>query len=144
MIAGERTLHLAWYGGKLPYQVQVSQIERKKVWWDEKDIDKTEITLKKQIITAGRYQVMVTDAHGKTVIGEFTAITDTLSLFQHPDAQAIEQSKLSVLSKKILLAAWLATQGTWYFEAYQRIASITGYYPAQLVKQGLERGKHPK
>ena len=65
----------------------------------------------------------------------------------HPssnDAQAIEQSKLSVLSKKTLLAAWLATQGTWYFEAYQRIASITGYYPAQLVKQGLERGKHPK
>ena len=41
LIAGERTLHLAWYGGKLPYQVQVSQMEAAKVWWDEKDIDKT-------------------------------------------------------------------------------------------------------
>jgi hypothetical protein len=143
LITGERTLHLAWYGGKPPYQVQVSHKGAKKVLWDEKNIDKPEITLKKQLITAGHYQVMVIDARGKTVIGEFTAVTNAPPLFQHSEVQAIEQSNLSALSKKTLLAAWLAKQGAWYFEAYQRVASITGYYPAQWLKQGLERGKRP-
>ncbi|MDM8559286.1 hypothetical protein [Candidatus Parabeggiatoa sp. HSG14] len=143
LIARERALHLAWHGGKSPYQIQVSQKGTKKVLWDEKNIKQSEITLKKQLITAGRYQVIVNDARGKTVIGEFTAVTDIPSLFQHPETQIIEQSNLSALSKKTLLAAWLAKQGGWHFEAYQKIAMIAGYYPAQLVKQGLERGKRP-
>ncbi|RKZ77473.1 MAG: hypothetical protein DRR19_27930 [Candidatus Parabeggiatoa sp. nov. 1] len=144
LIAGERALHLAWYGGKPRYQVQVSQIGTEHVLWDQKEIATAEITLNKQLITAGHYQVVVTDARGKTVIGEFTAVTDTPPLFQYPEAQAIEQSNLTALSKKTLQAAWLAKQGGWYFEGYQRVASITGYYPARLVKQGLERGKRPK
>ena len=143
LIAGDRELHLAWYGGKSPYQIKVSQIGAEKILWDEKNIDKAEITLKKQRITAGRYQVVVSDARGKTQIGKFTAVTDTPLLFQHAEAQAIEQSNLPHLSKKTLLAAWLAKKGGWYFEAYQRIVKITGYYPAQLLKQGLEQGKRP-
>lgn len=143
LIAGERRLHLAWYGGKPPYRVQVSKIGAK-TWWNENNIVNTKITLKKQFITAGCYKVVVSDAQGKKVIGKFTAVTDVPPLFQHPEAQAIERSNLSALSKKTLLAAWLAKQGGWYFEAYQRIALITEYYPARLVKQGLERGKRPK
>jgi hypothetical protein len=143
LIAGERTLHLAWYGGKPPYQVQVSK--GTKTLWNEKNISNTEITLKQQFITTGTYQVIVSDAQGKKLIGKFTAISDAQSLFQDPEAQAIQRSNLSVLSKQTLLAAWLAKQGGWYFEAYQRIASISSeYYPARLVKQGLERGRRPK
>ena len=142
LIAGERTLHLAWYGGKPPYRVQVSKGTT--TLWNEKNISNIEITLKQQFITAGTYQVVVSDAQGKKVIGKFTAVSDAQSLFQHPEAQAIKQSNFSALSKQTLLAAWLAKQGGWYFEAYQRIASITEYYPARLVKQGLERGKRPK
>jgi hypothetical protein len=143
LIAGDRELHLAWYGGKSPYQVRVSQIGAEKVLWNEKNIAKSEITLKKQRVTAERYQVVLSDARGKTLIGKFTAVTNTPHLFQHPEAQAIEQSNLPHLSKKTLLATWLAKKCGWYFEAYQRIAKITGYYPAQLLKQGLERGKRP-
>lgn len=143
LIAGERELHLTWYGGKAPYRVQVSKKGTNKVWWNKSNLDNTEIILKKQLMTSGRYQVVISDAQGKTVIGEFTIVTDALSLLQNSEAQAIEQSNLPDLSKKTLLVAWLAKQGGWYFEAYQRIASITGYYPAQLVKQGLERGKRP-
>jgi len=141
LTAGDRELHLTWYGGKSPYQVEVSHIGA--VLWNEKNIAKTGITLKKQRVTAGRYQVIVSDAQGKTVIGEFTAVTDTPPLFQDSKAQAIEQSNLPHLSKKTLLMTLLAKQGGWYFEAYQRIAAITGYYPAQLLKQGLEQGKRP-
>jgi hypothetical protein len=143
LITGDRELHLTWYGGKSPYQVEVSQIGAEKVLWDEKNIAKAEITLKKQRVTAGRYQVIVSDARGKTVIGEFTAVTDTSPLFQDSKAQAIEQSNLPHLSKTTLLTTLLAKQGGWYFEAYQRVAKITGYYPAQLLKQGLEMGKRP-
>lgn len=143
LIAGDRELHLAWYGGEPFYQVQVFSKGTEKVLWDEKNIAKAEITLKKQRITVGSYQVVIRDARGKTIIGEFTALTDAPSLLQDSEAQAIEQSNLPVLSKKTLLATWLAKQGAWYFEAYQRVASITGYYPAQLLKQGLERGKRP-
>ncbi|MCK5523101.1 MAG: hypothetical protein KAI83_08205 [Thiomargarita sp.] len=140
LIAGNRELHLAWYGGKSPYQIQVSQIGAKKMLWDEKS-DTAEITFKKQLLTKGRYQVIVTDAQGDKVVAEFTAVTD--APLQDSEAQAIEQSNLPALSKKTLLAVLLAKQGGWYFEAYQRVASITEYYPAQLVKQGLERGKRP-
>ncbi len=144
LIASDRELHLAWYGGKPPYQVQVSQIGAKTALWNEKNIAKSEITLKKQRITAGSYQVVISDARGgDPVIGEFTALTNTPPLFQDSETQAIEQSHLPALSKKTLQAAWLAKQGGWYFEAYQRIAKITGYYPARLLKQGLERGKRP-
>lgn len=139
LTAGVQELHLAWYGGKSPYQIQVSQIGVEKVLWNEKNMTKTEITLKKQRIIAGRYQVVVRDEQGKTITSEFTAITDAPPLFQNSKAQVIKQSKLPHLSKTTLLAAWLAKQGGWYFEAYQRVAKITGYYPAQLVKQGLER-----
>ncbi|MDM8560960.1 CHAT domain-containing protein [Candidatus Parabeggiatoa sp. HSG14] len=49
-------------------------------------------------------------------------------------------------SKKTLLAAWLTNQEkwAWRFEAYQWVTKITRYYPAQLVKQGIERGRHLK
>ncbi len=142
LIAGDRELHLAWYGGKSPYQIQVYQIGTKKVLWDEKESTTIEITFKKQQLKLGNYQVVVTDAQGKDVVAEFTALTDAPS--QDSEAQAIEQSNLPALSKKTLLAALLAKQGGWYFEAYQRVASITGYYPAQLVKQGLEMGERPE
>ena len=56
LIAGERELHLAWYGGEPFYQVQVFSKGTEKVLWDEKNIAKAEITLKKQRITAGSYQ----------------------------------------------------------------------------------------
>jgi len=143
LIVGYRELHLAWYGGKPPYQIQVSKIGTKIVCWDEKNIATAEITLKKRKIKAGRFQVVVSDAQSKKVFGKFTA-AEAPSLLQNSEARAIEQSDLPKSSKETLLAAWLAKQGGWYFEAYQRIAPITGYYPAQLVKQGLERGKRPK
>jgi len=145
LIADNRELHLAWYGGTPPYQVQVSQIETGKILWDKKHIETPEIHLEKQPIIPERYQVIVTDAKNQQVTGEFTAVANELNLLQHPDAQAIKQSDLPTTSKKTLLAAWLAKQekGAWGFEAYQWVAKITGYYPAQLVKQGIERGKKP-
>ncbi|MDM8563485.1 hypothetical protein QUF54_09045 [Candidatus Marithioploca araucensis] len=142
LIAGERELHFAWYGGKPPYQVQVYQIGAEKRLWDEKKSTTIDIVFKKQILTAGRYQVVVNDAQGKDIVAEFTAVTD--APLQDSEAQAIEQSNLPELSKKTLLAVLLAKQEGWYFEAYQRVASITGYYPAQLLKQGLEMGERPE
>jgi len=144
LIAANRELHLAWYGGTPPYQIQVSQIETKKILWNKKNLATPEIHLEKQPITHGRYQVIVTDAQNQKVTGEFTA-TKTPHLFQHPEAQTIEQSNLPTASKKTLLAAWLTKQekGAWRFEAYQWVAGITGYYPAQLLKQGIEIGKRP-
>lgn len=146
LIAAHRELHLAWYGGTPPYQIQVSQIEIGKTLWDKKNIEIPEIYLEKQPITPGRYQVVVTDAQNNQVTGEFTAVAKAPHLLQHPEAQAIEQSDLPTRSKKTLLAAWLVKQekGAWRFESYQWVVRITGYYPAQLVKQGIERGKYLK
>jgi hypothetical protein len=146
LIAANRELHLAWYGGTPPYQVQVSQIGTKKTLWDKKNIETPEIHLEKQCVIPGHYQVVVTDAQNNKVTGKFTAVAKAPLLLQQSEAQAIEQSDLPTPSKKTLLAAWLAKQekGTWGFEAYQWVVEITGYYPARLVKQGIERGKHLK
>jgi hypothetical protein len=145
LIAADRELHLAWYGGTPPYQVQVSQIKTKTILWDRKHIETPEIHLEKQPIIPGCYQVIVTDAQNQKVTGEFTAVPKAPTLLQHPEAQAIKQSDLPTTSKQTLLAAWLAKQekGAFGFEAYQWVAEITDYYPAQLVKQGIERGKRP-
>jgi len=137
LLAGNRALHLAWYDGKPPYQVRISSMADQTVIWNQKT-QTTEIHFEKQQIAVGRYQVVVTDSQGAKVTGEFTAVTEALPL-----SPEIEQSRLPELSKKTLQAAWLAKEGGWHFEAYQQVTKITGYYPAQLVKLGLERGKRP-
>lgn len=145
LVAGKRELHLTWHGGEPPYRVRVALIGSDKALWNEHNITKATVVLNKQPIAVGRYQVIVSDAKANLVSGQFTVVAD-LPLLSHPEVKTIIQSDLPEPSKQTLLAAWLWTQekGIWGFEVYQRVAKIKGYYPALLIKGGLERGERPE
>jgi len=139
--AGERKLHLAWYGGKGPFKVKVSQEGRTLL---HQTANGRKIVLSQLTLVAGQnYQVRITDAKAQSTTGLFTAVAHLLSM-SHTEAQAIKQSGLSPKKQQTLLAAWLAIQdeGQWKFDAYQRVAQATRKTnpSAFLIKQGLRVG----
>lgn len=139
LLTGKTTLHLGWLGGRPPYQVQVSQ-EGSSQKWSAAHLPTTSLTLENFKATTGRYLVAVHDAAGQWVKGTFEVVADS-SILKDPQAQAIQGSPSSE-SRQVLLASWLAQQPGWRLEAYQYVTGIAGkFYPAKLVKEGLEAGK---
>jgi hypothetical protein len=142
LLAGKRQLHLAWQGGKPPYQVSLYRTDQRVPLWVKNALTATTAILEKRDISVGGYQIIVTDAQGKQVIGEFTAVADT-TILTAAEIRLLEQSQLSAATKKTLQASWLAHQAGWYWEAYQQVSEIKDYYPAVLVKTGLAAGLYP-
>lgn len=140
LLTGKTTLSLGWSGGQAPYQVQVSQ-EGASQSWSNPSSTTTSVTLGNFKATLGRrYLVEVKDAAGQSVKATFDVVADS-SILNDPQAQAIQGSPSSE-SRQVLLASWLAQQPGWRLEAYQQVAGIAGkFYPAKLVKEGLEAGK---
>jgi hypothetical protein len=63
-----------------------------------------------------------------------------------PQVKKIKHSRLLKRQfKKTLLATWLASlnNGEWMLEAYQQVAGIHHYYPAELVRKGFILGSRP-
>ena len=97
----------------------------------------------KRQLKAGHYRVVVNDADGQKIEGQFQVV-DNLPLRLKQTEQEMKASTLSEQTQKTLFAAWLAQQdqGAWQFEAYQRIAKIAKVYqPALLVRKELEKGE---
>jgi hypothetical protein len=138
IVAGERMLHLAWQGGNAPYWMQVFQ--GKAAFLVEMTNSKR-VQFEKRQLKAGHYRVVVNDANGQTIEGQFQVV-ESLPLTLKQVEQEMKASTMSERTKKTLFAAWLAQQekGAWKFETYQRIAKIAKeYQPALLVRKALEK-----
>ena len=141
LLAGKRKLYLGWYGGKPPFKVQLRY--GKKI--SSYNTIKHNIHFLKRRFRAGqRYQILITDAKQNQVRGKFKVVAQ--SILSYPQAKKIKHSRLLKRQfKKTLLATWLASlnNGEWMLEAYQQVAGIHHYYPAELVKKGLILGSRP-
>ncbi|EDN67368.1 secreted protein [Beggiatoa sp. PS] len=134
LVAGKRALYLQWAGGKSPYQILVLKRHNRL-------LSNTSIMpqIKTEIIdfqANKSYRIMVIDADGQSSIAGFRVVT---AIQQPIFPEIFKEANLPENFRQTLQATWLAMQenGKWVFEAYQQIAQLTDYYPAQLLKQAL-------
>lgn len=140
LLAGKKNLSLGWSGGQAPYQVQVSQNGSSQHWSNQSSETRSVTLGNFKVTPGGRYLVEVKDAAGQLVKGTFDVVADS-SILNDPQVQAIQRSPSSE-SRQVLLASWLAQRPEWRLEAYQQVVGIAEkFYPAKLVKEGLEAGK---
>ena len=144
LITGERSLHLAWQGGKAPYWVQVfSEHDQKNPFLIQHKVPTRQLQFEKRLLVPGYYRVIVISVDGswRSTQADFHVVKDLPSTLQKVEAE-IQASSLSKPAKQTMFAAWLAQtdNGEWQFEAYQRIVSIAAtYQPALLIKEALEK-----
>lgn len=138
--SGERSLHLQWYGGKSPYRVLIQQRHNRLL---------SKITLKPAIETKvinfeanKSYRVTIFDAKGEFFMGGFRVIEPTM-VPTMPEAlqEVLQIANLPDNLHQTLQATWLAvqTRNNWILEAYQQLARLTNYPPAQLLKKVLSQ-----
>ncbi len=143
LLAGKRKLYLGWYGGKAPFKVQLLNQNGKKII-SYNTIKQNIHFLKRRFRAGQRYQILITDAKQNQARGKFKVVAQ--SVLSYPQAKKIKHSRLLKRQfKKTLLATWLASlnNGEWVLEAYQQVAGIHHYYPAELVQKGLILGSRP-
>ena len=131
LVAGQRPLYLQWYGGKPPYQVHIQQ--RRHIMLSETSILPT-IQIEAITFDANKsYSVKVVDVNGFVGRGGFEIANEM------PFEPKTSAANWPDNFRRTLQATWLAMQenGKWIFEAYQQIAHLTDYQPAQLLKQAL-------
>jgi hypothetical protein len=137
IVAGERPLHLRWFGGESPYQVSIyenGQALTSKLVKDQ--------WLKTQALSleaTKTYQVTITDVNGQTMTETFNVVA---TMIDFPKVLQ-EDTSLSPESRQTIWAMELAAQkkGKWMLEAYQQAAEIAGkHYPARLLRDRLEKG----
>jgi len=144
MIAGVRPLHLQWYGGKPPYQVQIKQ-GRRHVLLSHETFDSAIETEPMTFDVNKSYNVVISDADNQKFTGGFIAIAST-QIPNYP--KTLLDVSLQDNFRRTLQATWLAIQadGKWIFEAYQLAAKLIPYQPAQLLKDALaqDQNKHAR
>jgi len=131
LVAGQRSLYLQWYGGKPPYQVHIQQ--RRHIMFSKTSVLPT-IQMDSLTFDANKsYSVKIVDVNGFVGRGGFK-IADEM-----PFEPKTSEVNWPDNFRRTLQATWLAKQenGKWMFEAYQQIAHLTDYQPAQLLKQAL-------
>jgi len=159
---GKRTIRLVWYGGQPQVKIwrwppqKTTNIKKA----DAKQLphsrptpvfeaiipvrNKAIILENLQLLELGFYSIKIHDAkYGKTQYYWFSVVDEL-----PPIINAIQTSNFSEIAKHTVLAIWLAAQGKgeWEFEAYQLVTDkkTQEYYPAFLVKIGLEAGICPR
>lgn len=152
LLEGKRKIYLAWSGGQTPYQV--SERKTGKPILPGKNISVRAIKHEYDLTDGEEYKIEVKDANANSVERTFQVTTKRALRSNMADVER-EIQKSPVLdknTKQILLATWFASQGReWGFEAYQQIAEMADteetsryYYPAYLVKLGIENNNLPE
>ena len=142
LVAGERSLYLAWEGGKAPYWVQVfSEHNPKEAFLIQHQVHARQVQFEKKLFTPGYYRAIIISIDGgwHNTQADFKVVKNLPTALQKTETE-MQASTLPVETKQTLLAAWLAQQdkGVWQFEAYQRVAGIAkNYQPALLVVEGM-------
>jgi len=138
IVAGVRSLHLQWYGGKPPYQVQIKQ-GRRRVLFTHETFNSVIETEPMTFDVNKSYRVVIFDADNQKFTGGFITIA---SIPNYP--KTLLDVSLPDNFRQILQATWIAIQadGKWVFEAYQLAAKLIPYQPAQLLKEALAQGQN--
>jgi hypothetical protein len=144
LLAGERPLHLKWYGGEANYTVHIKK--RRNILLTQHASETDIETEKMQFqVRANRdyqsYRVIVRDAQEQMFTGGFRVVK-TLPKVTKPEGLDILNLPENFI--KTVEATWLATkqhEGKWNFEAYQQAAQLSSYRPAMLLKEALARGQ---
>jgi hypothetical protein len=137
LVAGERSLHLQWSGGDLPYRVVIYQRRNKLL--NKRNILDPFLNVDLLTFEARKpYSVMLFGAIGQFRGGFITTKPEDMPNYPVDLAQTHLPENL----QRTLQATWLVMQenGLWNFEAYQQVAPLTSYPPAQLLKEALARG----
>jgi len=140
LVAGNRTLHLAWQGGTAPYDIQVFQVGDNEFLLEKSMLKSRRVAFEAWQGNIGNYRVVVQDSTGNFIEGKFSVVPDSL-----PVTQEIGDSGLSEQAQLVFFAAWLMNQenGAWRFEAYQQIAELAKtYQPALLIMNELENDEN--
>ena len=142
LIEGKRVLYLAWYGGKPPYQVQISYEDN---ILGKQNIKSRKVRLKKLFFKKGQsYAVVVSDAQKNKVKGKFTVVGKDYIPELQSIQQAIQRTE-SEIKQAILLATWfVGKKEEWVFEAYQQVAGITEDEMAARIQIALTIGFLPQ
>ena len=136
--AGERALALQWFGGKSPYQVQITTAKKKVLWETDTNAQSVK-TAKIHFKAKHTYWIIITAAnHAKHPTKlEFEAVT---KLPDYPkQLQALPENM-----RRTFQAAWLAEQDRikWSFEAYQQLSDIANNYgPARELRKWKALGR---
>ncbi len=133
--AGKRALALQWFGGKSPYQVQITTA-KKEVLWETETKAQSVKTEKIHLKAEQTYWIIITANHAKPPLErEFKAVAKL------PDYPAqLQDNTLPENMRRALQAGWLAKQDRikWSFEAYQQVFDIADNYgPARVLREAL-------
>lgn len=140
LIAGDRTLALAWQGGKAPYEVKLVRRDTQMVGAVFQGVENNRI-MEKINLAPGAYELVVSDSAGTTWREKVIAVSNR-SLPEIP----VEFQSMSSSLKQVLTASWLASieDGKWDLEAYTLIATLPQHSLAEkMVLQALENGNAP-
>ncbi|RKZ90809.1 MAG: hypothetical protein DRR19_08990 [Candidatus Parabeggiatoa sp. nov. 1] len=134
LVAGTRTLHLAWKGGEKPYELILQQEGRPIL---SEAFQEQRITTPPLKLTPGEYQLRLSDKQQRTVDYTFTVVGSKPG---YPSE--LLDSNIPKDTRLTAQALWLAAQeeGQWSFEAYQQLAKIAEHYPpARISRDALEQ-----
>lgn len=140
LMAGERSLHLAWTGGESPFQVRLASADGKTVLLDQK-VEKWRFNSPPLNLTPGVYQLAIQDQQHQATRTVEVVVAAALPT---PAARWTVSTGADSLQETVY-AAWLAAQGEpWLLEAYQRAALWQDRHePAKSLMYSLENGARP-
>jgi hypothetical protein len=117
IVAGERDLPLAWFGGCAPFVVALWSGERKLL--DRESIEGRQVRLDDVALAPGRYEVSIVDARGAEHRAMLEAVASGPVL---PAELAADPSSLGVIAQ----AVWLSQQdgGRWRLDSFERLRPL--------------------
>jgi len=135
---GRRSLALAWRNGKAPYRVRITPAAQGAApLADLSGLTDARCQVPAIELTPGAYLIEVRDADDKTLTtGVSVVAADALPRL---DPAALPAG-LSAAAARTIGAAWLAGQEggwVWRLEAYQQVAGIGDYAPAEWLRAAL-------
>jgi len=117
IVAGERDLPLAWFGGCSPFVIGLWSGERKLL--DRESIEGRQVRLDDVALAPGRYEVSIVDSRGAEHRATLEAVASGPDL---PADLAADTSSLGVIAQ----AVWLSQQdgGRWRLDSFERLRPL--------------------
>lgn len=139
---GRRSLALAWRHGKAPYRVRITPAaEGAAPLADLSGLTDARCQVPAIELTPGAYLIEVRDADDKTLMTGLSVVE--AGALPRLDPAALPAS-LSDAAARTIGAAWLAGQEggwVWRLEAYQQVAGVGDYAPAEWLRAALVAGR---
>jgi len=141
LASGDRALTIAWLGGRPPFSLRVTRVPEGLVLTTLENLVDRQARTPRVSLREGRFQLLISDAEGSTLIGQFSVVPGLPAL-----PLPLSSAETPAVIVDTLKAARLAQleEGRWAFEAYQ-LATVASSesYPAALLRDRLAVGERP-